>query len=128
MKRWLILLGAVAVLVAVIGGVKGYGVYKMMQGFKAQGVPKMTVSTIKAGYQPWNPQITAVGSLRAIAGADLSAEVAGIVDAINFKSGDDVKAGQLLVQLRAADDTSHLESLKAALALAEIVYQRDQKQ
>ena len=55
--------------------------------------PPQTVSTITAGYQEWQPQIAAVGSLRAVNGADLSLQLAGIVDEIDFKSGDDVQAG-----------------------------------
>jgi membrane fusion protein, multidrug efflux system len=128
MKRWMLLIVAVVALVVVIGGVKGYGAYRMFQGFAAQGPPKFTVSTIKAQYQDWLPQLSAVGSLRAERGADLSAEVAGTVDAIEFASGDSVKPGQMLLRLRSADDAAHLESLKAAASLAEITYNRDKAQ
>jgi membrane fusion protein (multidrug efflux system) len=128
MKRWTLLIVAVVALVVVIGGIKGYGAYKMFQGFAAQGPPKFTVSTTKVQYQDWLPQLSAVGSLRAERGADLSAEVAGTVDGIEFTSGDYVKAGQLLLRLRSADDAAHLESLKAAAALAEITYNRDKAQ
>jgi membrane fusion protein (multidrug efflux system) len=127
-KSWFLMIGALVLLILLIGGIKGYGAMKMFQAFASQGAPKFTVSTIKAEYQDWLPQLSAVGSLRAERGADLSAEVAGIVNAINFKSGDDVKAGQLLLQLRSADDEAHLESLKAAAALAESVNTRDQAQ
>ncbi len=128
MKRWLILLIVVVALLLVIGGVKAWSTYKMFQGFAAQGPPKFTVSTTKAGYQDWLPQLSAVGSLRAERGADLSAEVGGTVDTIEFSSGDDVKAGQLLVRLRSADDAAHLDSLKATAALAETTYNRDKAQ
>jgi membrane fusion protein, multidrug efflux system len=128
MRRWWHLILAVVALVLVIGGVKGFGVYKMIQGFAAQGTPRFTVSTSKASYQDWQPKLTAVGSVRAERGTDLSAEVAGIVEVIQFKSGDDVKAGQLLLQLRSADEVAHLESLKASAALAETTYHRDQAQ
>ncbi len=128
MQRWWHLIVAIVALVLVIGAVKGFGVYKMIQGFAAQGTPKYTVSTTKASYQDWQPKLTAVGSVRAERGADLSAEVAGIVETIQFNSGDEVKAGQLLLQLRSADEVAHLESLKATAALAETTYRRDQAQ
>ena len=128
MQRWWHLIVAIVALVLVIGAVKGFGVYKMIQGFAAQGTPKYTVSTTKASYQDWQPKLTAVGSVRAERGADLSAEVAGIVETIQFNSGDEVKAGQLLLQLRSADEVAHLESLKATAALAETIYRRDQAQ
>ena len=128
MQRWRPLIVAVIALVLVIGGVKGFGVYKMMRGFAAQEPQKFTVSTAKAEYRDWQPKLTAVGSVRAARGTDLSAEVAGIVEAIQFESGDDVKAGQLLLQLRSADDVAHLESLKANAVLAETTYHRDEAQ
>jgi membrane fusion protein (multidrug efflux system) len=125
MKRWWLLILVVVALVVVIGGVKGFGVYRSVQAFAAQEPPKFTVSAVKASYQDWLPTLTAVGSLRADRGTELSSEVAGIVDAIHFKSGDDVKAGQLLLQLRSADDAAHLESLQANAVLAQTNYNRD---
>jgi membrane fusion protein (multidrug efflux system) len=128
MKRWAILGVVVLGLVLVIGAAKGYGTYKMIKGFAAQGTPKFTVSTTKVRFEDWLPQMSAVGSLRAERGADLSAEVDGTVDSIQFRSGDSVKAGQALVRLRAADEIAHLESLRAAATLAEINFKRDTAQ
>ncbi len=128
MKRWFVLIAVVAGLIVLIGGVKGYGVFKMMQAFANQPPQKFTVSTTKAQYQDWLPQLSAVGSLRAERGADLSAEVAGIVDSIEFRSGESVHAGQPLLRLRAADDLAHLESLRATAALAQTTYNRDKEQ
>src|SRR5450631_2344612 len=104
MKRWLYMAGVVIVLILVIAGVKAYSVSQMIAHIKAQGEPKFTVSAAKAQMTSWQPTLSAVASLHAVHGADLSPEVAGIVDAIAFDSGQDVKAGQLLVRLRAADD------------------------
>jgi membrane fusion protein (multidrug efflux system) len=128
MKRWLLLIAVVVGLLVLIGGVKGYGAYKMFKSSGAHGPQRFTVSTTKAQYQDWLPQLGAVGSLRAERGADLSAEVGGIVDQIQFSSGDNVQAGQPLLRLRAADDLAHLESLRATAALAETNYQRDKAQ
>ncbi len=128
MKRWLYMVGAIVVLVLVIAGVKAYSVSQMIQHFKSQGAPKFTVSAGKAELTPWQPTLSAVATLHAVHGADLSPEVAGIVDAIEFESGQDVKAGQLLVRLRAADDLAHLKSLEATAALDLTVYTRDQVQ
>ena len=127
-KTWITMILLVVALVLVVGGIWGYNLFKMIQGFKAQGVPKQTVSTMKVGFQEWHGELTAVGTLRAERGSDLSSEVAGIVDTIQFTSGEDVKSGQLLLQLRSADDVAHLESLKATAALAEITYNRDKAQ
>ncbi|SEQ54041.1 membrane fusion protein, multidrug efflux system [Solimonas aquatica] len=128
MKRWGILALIVVALVVVIGGIKGYSVYKMIQGFKAQGIPKQSVSTTKAVYSQWQPQLQAIGSLRALRGADLSAEVSGVVEDVVFQSGASAKAGQMLVKLRAADDLAKLDALKASAELAKANHLRDLEQ
>src|SRR4051812_29221665 len=99
MKRWLIMIGSVVLLVIVIGGIFGYNLYNKIQGFK-KPQPPVVVSAMKADIEEWRPELTAVGSVSAYRGADLSAEVDGIVQSIDFESGNNVKQNDLLVQLR----------------------------
>ena len=56
-------------------------------------MPAATVSAMKADYQEWQPQLDAVGTLRAVRGVDVTTEIAGLVRSINFKSGDEVAGG-----------------------------------
>jgi membrane fusion protein (multidrug efflux system) len=83
---------------------------------------------LKAANSQWQPNLEAVGSLRAVKGADLSLEVSGVVDTISFNSGDDVNEGTLLLKLRSDDDQAKLESLQATADLNQITFDRDQKQ
>jgi membrane fusion protein (multidrug efflux system) len=127
-KRMVIMLVAVAI---VFGAVFGFQVFKgiMIRKFMATlSNPPQTVSTTKAGYSQWQPNIEAIGSLRAVKGADLSLEVSGVVDSISFNSGDDVAEGAPLLKLRSDDDAAKLDSLKATAELNQITYDRDQKQ
>jgi len=127
-KRMVIMLVAVAI---VLAGIFGFQVFKasMIKKFMAQmASPPQTVSASQVGYSDWQAKVEAVGSLRAVKGADLSLEVAGVVDTISFNSGDDVDEGAPLLKLRAADDLAKLESLKAMEQLSQITYDRDQKQ
>ena len=127
-KRMIIMLIAVGV---VFGGVFGFQIFKnaMIKKFmSAMPQPPQTVSTVTAAVQEWQPQIEAVGSLRAVNGADLAFEVSGIVKELHFKSGDDVATGDVLLKLRADNDIAKLEALTATAALTEIVHQRDQEQ
>jgi membrane fusion protein, multidrug efflux system len=127
-KRMVIMLAAAAI---VFGGIFGFQVFKaaMIKKFiSAMGSPPQTVSAVSAALSEWQPKVEAVGSLRAVLGADLSLEVAGVVDTITFNSGDDVAQGKQLLKLRAGDDAAKLESLQAMADLSEIVYERDQKQ
>jgi membrane fusion protein (multidrug efflux system) len=90
--------------------------------------PPQTVAVAQAEELPWQPQLDSVGSIVAVNGANLSAEVGGIVDTIDFQSGEDVKAGQPLLTLRPNNDPALLAQLQATAALDQINYQRDLKQ
>jgi membrane fusion protein (multidrug efflux system) len=79
--------------------------------------PPQTVSTVKAANQEWQPQIAAVGSLRAVNGADLSLEVSGVVDSDRVQFRRRRAAGQVLLKLRSDDDVAKLQSLQATASL-----------
>jgi membrane fusion protein (multidrug efflux system) len=127
-KRMVIMLIAVAV---VFGGIFGFQAFKAMMIKKfmsSMAQPPQTVTALKAANSQWQPNLEAVGSLRAVKGADLSLEVSGVVDTISFNSGDDVNEGTLLLKLRSDDDQAKLESLQATADLNQITFDRDQKQ
>ena len=123
------------VLVAVVlGGIFGFKdfvngkIKEVMTGPAGPGRQAATVATAKATTTDWQSQMDAVGSLRAVNGADLSLEVAGVVETLDFQSGDDVEAGKVLLKLRDFDDVAKLKSLEAQADLAKITYDRDVKQ
>jgi membrane fusion protein (multidrug efflux system) len=127
-KRMLIMLVLVG---AVLGGAFGFKAFvdeKVKEFMAGAGNPPQTVSTTRAVVTQWQPQLEAVGSLRAVKGADLSLEVPGVVEEIDVTSGDDVQAGQVLLRLRGDDEIAKLQSLEAVAQLAQITYDRDLKQ
>ena len=125
-KRMFIMIGLVLLLIVVIAGIKALTIYKMISGMKPP--PPATVSTIKATYSEWQPALTAIGSLRAARGADLALDIAGLVTKVNVQSGDEVKEGQVLLQLRDSEDAAQLHQLEAAAALAEVTFGRAKQQ
>lgn len=127
-KRMLIMLVLVG---AVLGGLFGFKTFvngKIKEAMAGMANIPQTVSATKAESSDWQPKIDAVGSLRAVRGAELSLEVPGVVESITFQSGDEVKAGQVLLTLRNEDEAARLQSLEATAALAQITYDRDVKQ
>ncbi len=90
--------------------------------------PPATVSTIVARTTDWQDTLQAVGTVRAVRGADLASEIAGVVDSVDFDSGRDVAAGTVLLRLRSNDDAAHLADLQAAADLAAANLARDTKQ
>ena len=127
-KRMLIMLILVG---AVLGGLFGFKTFvngKIQEAMAGMANMPQTVSATKAVTSDWQPKIDAVGSLRAVRGAELSLEVPGVVETISFQSGDEVKAGQVLLTLRKEDEEARLQSLEATASLAQITYDRDVKQ
>ncbi len=127
-KRMVLMLLIAGVLFGAIFGFQAFKSRMIKKYLSSQGVPPQTVSTIKAGYEAWQPALDVIGTLRAVRGADLAPEVGGVISAIHFDSGQEVKAGAPLVQLNAATDLAQLSSLKATAELAELNYQRDARQ
>lgn len=125
---WAVMVAGVVVLVLVIGGIKACGVKQMIDGFAAMGEPKSTVSTAKVAYDDWQPTLSAVGTLRAARGVDLAAEVSGLVEAVQVRSGEDVKEGELLVQMVMDSDYARLRALQADAELARSIEHRARKQ
>ncbi|MGH8200659.1 MAG: efflux RND transporter periplasmic adaptor subunit [Steroidobacteraceae bacterium] len=112
-------------MIVLVGGVVGWKVYLIRKVIAASVPMPQTVSTVAATYSEWQPQVEAVGSLRAIHGVEVTTEVAGLVRKLDFKSGSDARAGQTLVQLNADPDLAQLQALMAEANLAALTYHRD---
>jgi len=116
-----VILGGVFTWQRIVAGFIG----KFMQ---AAATAPQTVSTVTAVETSWQAEIEAVGSLRAVRGADLAPQASGVVDTIDFESGDDVAAGTVLLRLKPNDDPAKLAQLEATAEFARQTYQRDQAQ
>jgi membrane fusion protein (multidrug efflux system) len=125
-KRMLIMLGCVVLLVLALA----FGFYLHIQKLIASS-PKpgaQTVTAAKVEALEWQPQLSSVGTIMPVRGVDVTTEIAGLVRQVNFKSGQEVKAGDLLVQLNDDSDVAQLNSLQAAADLAATVLTRDKLQ
>ena len=127
LKRMIIMLVSVALTFGAVFGFLAFKARMISSIMAAQSNPPQAVSTAVVASAAWQPRLEAVGSARAVNGANLSSQISGIVSAIHFESGADVKQGSPLVDLIAEDDIAHLEALKALTELARLTYERDQK-
>ena len=125
-KRMLIMVGAVVVLVLILAGGFVLHIRTLIASSPKPG--PQTVSAIQASSLTWQPQLAAVGSIVAVRGVDVTTEIAGLVRTVEFKSGQEVKAGTVLLQLNADSDIAMLQSLQAAADLSASVLARDKLQ
>jgi len=116
---------AIALLIAMcvfVVGIKILQIGKMMS--MPQGMPPTTVSSASVKEEDWAPRLTAVGSVSAVQGAVVSAELAGIVSEINFENGAEAKKGEVLMKLDASQEEALLRSAEAEAQLAKTDLER----
>jgi membrane fusion protein (multidrug efflux system) len=110
----------------VLGGIFGYKFYQFGQMEKqlSQPQPPAKISVTQASEESWQPAIKAVGSIEAINGIEVANEVPGVVETINFESGDTVSKGDVLIRLDAAIDEAALRTRRAEAQLAAQEFKR----
>ncbi|GAB4114306.1 MAG: multidrug efflux RND transporter periplasmic adaptor subunit MexV [Wenzhouxiangellaceae bacterium] len=116
---------AVALLL-LLGGLFGWKMLqiKQQQAAMSQPPPPAQVEAAVVTSERWQRSLQAIGSLRAVNGVRVANEIAGVVDAIQFESGQSVEAGDLLLTLDSETDQAALDTLQAEQRLAEQQYQR----
>src|SRR5579863_4073172 len=117
MKRMLMIVGIVFSLLIV-----WYGLKRALFSFfiSHYAPPPVTISATIATSKNWQSYLTAVGTLTAVNGVDISPEVSGIVKEIHFQSGQYVKKGDILVLLDTSIEEAQLKDTQAQAKLAEL--------
>jgi membrane fusion protein (multidrug efflux system) len=111
-KRMLLMLAVVIAFIAIIGGFKYLQIKKAMAGMSYQPPPE-AVTTVVARQEEWNATLKAIGTVAAVQGVTVSADLPGVVERIDFDSGRPVSKGQVLVVLDARQERAQLASAEA---------------
>lgn len=82
--------------------------------------PPVAVSSAVAKKQRWSDDGEAVGTFVAVNGIEVTTEAGGVIRAIEFEPGQQVKAGAVLVRLNTTNEAATLRSLEAAAKLAKV--------
>jgi membrane fusion protein (multidrug efflux system) len=109
-------LGVVAIFV-ILGGIKALQIRKMISGGD-MGMPPTTVTSAQVKQENWPVLLSAVGSVSAVQGAVVAAELGGVVAEVKFENGGLAKKGDVLVRLDASAEEAQLHSAEADLELA----------
>ncbi len=123
-KSIIISVAAVLVIFLVLALIKGTQINSMVQAGKSFVPPPESVGVFTAELQDWPNTFTAMGTVEADEGINISAEVAGKVQKILFRSGEQVKAGTVILVQESGNETAQLSAANARLQLAEANYDR----
>lgn len=121
MRYALVILGLI-VMLAVLGGIKATQISSLINAGKAMqeaGPPPESVAVSTAEQRDWENTLRAIGSVVSVKGVALSNDAPGVVSRIQFDSGDEVKKGQILVELDSKVERAQLASLRSRRWLAE---------
>ncbi len=86
--------------------------------------PPEAVTTIVAKEEAWPAALSAIGTVAAVQGVTVSADLPGVVDRITFDSGKTVREGEVLVELDTRQEQAQLAAAEAQLELAALNYKR----
>jgi membrane fusion protein, multidrug efflux system len=116
LKTMGVAVGGLIALVIILFGIKGLQIGKMMS--TPNVMPPTTVSSATVKEEDWAPRLSAVGSLSAVQGAIIAAELGGVVSDIKFENGGVAKKGDVIMKLDASQEEALLRSSEAEAELA----------
>src|SRR5215467_9410266 len=113
LKRMILMLTVTAGLIAVLGFVKFHQIQEAMGQAAAFQPPPEAVTTIVAQQEKWSETLSAIGTVAAVQGVTVSADLPGIVAHIALESGASVREGDLLVQLDTKQEQAQMAQQQA---------------
>ena len=127
LKRWIIGVGVLLAIFAGLVAIKGAQIVAMINAGETFVQPPESVTSAQAESFGWQATQGAVGTVLAVRGVTLSAELPGVVSDIRFENGASVKKGQVLVQLDASSEVAQLTGAEADAQLARLTRDRAEK-
>ena len=125
-KRMILMLGVAAVLLGALGFIKFKQVQSAVQASAFQPPPE-AVTSIVAHREQWPATLSVIGTMEAVQGVTVSADLPGAVARVAFDSGKSVHQGDILVELDTRQEQAQLASLEAQRDLARVSYDRAQQ-
>src|SRR5262249_40346594 len=112
-KRMIVMLTVTLVVIAALAFVKFRQVKAAIAVYASFQPPPEAVTTTVAHQERWPATLNAIGTVAAVRGVTVSADLPGIVEKIAFDSGDFVREGDVLVQLDTRQEQAQLAAADA---------------
>ncbi|MGB9205521.1 MAG: efflux RND transporter periplasmic adaptor subunit [Terriglobales bacterium] len=125
-KRMVLMLSVMAVLLTALGFIKFKQVESAVHAAAFQPPPE-AVTSVVAQQEQWPATTNIIGTVEAVHGVTVSADLPGIVERINFDSGKYVRQGEVLVELDTRQERAQLAALEAQRDLAQVNFRRTQQ-
>ena len=125
-KRMLLMLVVAAAVIASLGYFKLRQVQAAVKSHIFTPPPE-AVTTVVAKPETWPSTLNVVGTMAAVHGVTVSADLPGTVDKIKFESGKWIQQGDVLVELDTRQEHAQLAAMDAQHELAKVNYARQEQ-
>jgi membrane fusion protein (multidrug efflux system) len=123
-KRMIVMLIVIAAVLTALALVKRKQVQVAMAQGAAYRPPPEAVTSILAKQEAWPETLSAIGTVTAVQGVNVSTDLPGIIDRIEFESGGSVHEGDVLVRLDVRQEKAQLAAAEVARDLARLNFDR----
>jgi membrane fusion protein (multidrug efflux system) len=123
----IIMLGAIALFIVAVGSFKFFQIKAAIAQGTSWQPPPEAVTTIVTSQDKWPATLSVIGTVAAVQGVTVSADLPGIVESISFDSGKRVEAGDVLVKLDTRQERAQLAVAESQRDLSKLNFDRAQQ-
>jgi membrane fusion protein, multidrug efflux system len=126
-KRMILMLSVTVLLLTALGFVKYRQVETAVHAAQSFAPPPEAVTSVVARQELWPATMSVIGTMEAVQGVTVSADLPGTVAKIDFESGQYIHEGDVIVELDTRQERAQLAALEAQRDLAKLTYGRTEQ-
>jgi membrane fusion protein, multidrug efflux system len=123
-RRMVLMLAVMTTFIVAVGSVKYGQIQAAVRQASSFTPPPEAVTTMRVSQEHWRESLSAIGTVVAVRGVTVAADLPGIVEAISFDSGQSVAEGQVLVTLDARQERAQLAAVESQAHLGHLNLER----
>jgi len=123
-KTFFLVIFGLSLVISALAYVKYEQISTLIDSGKSFTPPATTTTSFNVKKTSWEQTLSSIGSLEAIKGLIITADISGRISNVSFEAGSEVEAGDILIQQDTSEEQAKLRSNQAAAALAKSTLER----
>lgn len=118
-KRIALAVVALLLILGGLGGMKTLQIRELIAAGEQQQIPPTAVTSVIAGDDEWETTLSGIGTLEAAQGVTITADLPGRVTKLFFDGGEQIEAGEILLEQDTSSEVAMLRAAESSLSLAQ---------
>lgn len=118
-KRIALAVVALLLILGGLGGMKTLQIRELIAAGEEQQIPPTAVTSVIAGDDEWETTLSGIGTLEAAQGVTITADLPGRVTKLFFDGGEQIEAGEILLEQDTSSEVAMLRAAESSLSLAQ---------